>query len=365
MTILTTVPRNRVISLLIDNDISKHLVGSLDISSVPSPVWDQVPYSLRLKIQRAQDNDYAMSPEETRLMQSGIIAVPDLAQILAQNAISTPSGVLGTVSHDNPSTITNEVDLLKSSNKKHAYDEAHWAELYKKTGDTAYKDKAVMALRPLIMKKVHDVNVSKSISSGSLISYSYGLAGDAVDSWDPKKAKLTTHVTNQLKKLTRKVNQYGPMLHVPEHRIGSWSDLDSAFSEYEHEYGTSSYDPKILASATGLPMADVTKAITERRKVFNDSTVTTSNVPWKTKFIGLDLTYLEREFEYDPLKKKIYKVIQKLIKESPAGDYSNIQTSEVLRNLPKTYKGQKLTYKLINREKKYIDQKIKDAYSFG
>lgn len=244
-------------------------------------------------------------------------------------------------------------EIIPERDKK--YNEGYWAKQYLDSGDLDAKDKALQSLKPLIRKQVSDINVSRSISPGALYGKGVGIAAGAIDTWDPKKAKLSTHITHQLKRLHRYVNKYGPMLHTPEHRISQWSDLDKAFEEYEHEHGTGGYDVEILAESTGYSKKDIEKAVAERRKVYDDSTTSSTNIPWKDRYMGLDLNILAKEFEDDKDKKKVFAAMRKIIDSGK--DAGNVKVTDIVKMTG-------IPYRKANIATKEIVNTIKNGLSF-
>jgi len=248
--------------------------------------------------------------------------------------------------------MSDQSDSVSHLEKTASYKEDEYARRYLETGDKTYKDKALKELKPIIMQQVHKVNNSGALSRGALYAKALGLAAKAVDTWDPSKSKLSTYVTNSLKKLHRTVYQYAPMLKIPENRIGQWADLQRAFEIYEHEHGTESYDPKVIAKMTKLPVSDVEKAIKERRKVYNDSELGTTNIPWSSRYSEINFNLLKEEFTGD--QRKVFDAMVKSIERDPNKNVSDVELAR------KTG----LPYSKVNKLHKEIDNKVKEVMSY-
>lgn len=414
--------RGRLIGMIVNDYVVPRSITLLGgTKGIPSEIWSTLPLGLKTRLKRFDEEDYSPDAAELRALQTGIIANKTLANLLietdqaantkaeadseetadklvekvtekviesigkteeeriedAKETIAQPftesvkgvfSDIVDTledtfgIDEQTPEGVP-VAPIQKVAEAK--YQEEHWANLYKKTRDPKYKDKAVVELKPIINKFVNKSNQSKSISHGALFNKGLVYVSKAIDKWDPKQAKLTTHVTHGLKKLYRDINKYGPMLHIPEHRIGNWGVIAEAIEEYEHEYGSSSYDPKIIAEIAGVSVSDVVKALPENnRKVYDDSSTLTNSIPYPTKYINVDFDQLAKEFEYSPSSKRIFKIMVKFLKDKDR-DLANITTTEVEREYNRINKVNQLSYTAVHKEVKKIVAKIKDAYSYG
>lgn len=189
------------------------------------------------------------------------------------------------------------------------YKEEEYALQYKKTGDKAMKEKAVDEMRDLIYNSVQNLNLSKGIDTRVLYQKGIGMALDAVETWDPKQSKLSTHVTNTLKPLSRDVYKYGPVLHTPEHSIREFGKFKGALDSYTVEFGDKSYDPLILADMSGLSIKQVKEFLKRERKTYNDSTVSSTDFDYTYSDRRLDMDYIKKEFDKDEIKSKIWNEI--------------------------------------------------------
>lgn len=192
------------------------------------------------------------------------------------------------------------------------YDEEFYAKQYKRTGDLKARDKAVMEMEGLIRNAIRNMNVGQNIDNRVLLNKGRAIALKAVDSWDPNKGvKLSTWTVNQLKQINRTLYKHGPILHIPENRIKYYSSLEKAMEEYEQEYGNTNYDPIVLSDLSGVPVKEVKNLLQERRKVYNTSSVDTTDVGYEAKDYKFQLDLLDTEFKSDKLKKKVWLEIKK------------------------------------------------------
>lgn len=187
--------------------------------------------------------------------------------------------------------------------------EEEYAREYKMTGNRALRDKAVHEMRDLIFSQVRSMNLSQGLDTRTLYMKGLGLASHAVDSWDPGKSKLSTHVVNSLKPLHRDVYKHGPVLHVPEHNIKDFGEFMKVHDSYVNEYGDRDPDPVVLSDRSGLSRRKVEEFLKRIRKVYHDSTQSFRPVEYVRSDHRLDTEYLAAQFEKDPLQKKVWKHI--------------------------------------------------------
>lgn len=228
---------------------------------------------------------------------------------------------------------------------------------YKETGDIKEKEAAVKAMSNLIYSTISGFNRSQGLDNRVLYNKGLGIALKAVDSWDPDKAKLSTHVVNQLKPLQRDVYKFSPILHIPEHRIGDWQQFQATVAEYEAEYGAINYDPLILSDMSGLPVDRVKELLKENKKVWNTSTISTTDVKWPRLDYKFSLDLIETDFDKDEDTKKVWKEIKSMLEN---GETPN--ASEVARRLNMKYTQVNKIYNMI--VKKINDIVLKSKSSF-
>ena len=193
--------------------------------------------------------------------------------------------------------------------------EEEYAKLYKDTHDRKYKDMAIKEMENLIYMTVSGYNRAQSLDNRVLFNKGIGLALAAIDTWDPEQSRLATHVVNSLRPLQRDVYKYGPILHIPEHRIKDWKSFQGTITEYEAEHGSINYDPKVLSEMSGFPINQVKTMLKENTKVYNTSTDSTTNISWQRMDYRFSLDLLETEFRKDPEKYKVWREIKKTLEE--------------------------------------------------
>lgn len=228
---------------------------------------------------------------------------------------------------------------------------------YKETGDVKEKELAVKAMSNLIYSTIAGFNRSQGLDNRVLYNKGLGIALKAVDSWDPEKAKLSTHVVNNLKPLQRDVYKFSPILHIPEHRIGDWQHFQATLTDYEAEYGSVNYDPLILSDMSGLPIERVKELLNENKKVWNTSTVSTTDVKWPRMDYKFSLDLIETDFNKDKDTKRIWKEIKTMLEK---GEKPN--ASEIARRLDLKYTQVNKTYSMIVEKINDIVLKTKTSF---
>lgn len=135
---------------------------------------------------------------------------------------------------------------------------------YKNKNDLNAKKELLHSLAPLI-----NGQVNKYINSGlpklSIELEGLRLAGNALDTYDPNKAQLNTHVTNNLKKLSRFVTDYQNIGHIPEPRalmIGQYHAVKSNLSDEKGREPTS----QEIADDMSISIKEVERLQSELRK---------------------------------------------------------------------------------------------------
>lgn len=90
-------------------------------------------------------------------------------------------------------------------------------------------------LDPLIMSQVR--NWSGTVSDQRLRIKARALAKTALESYDPSKGALSTHITTRLQKLSREVYPYQNAARLPEHQQIKYKSYMAATSKLEDELG--------------------------------------------------------------------------------------------------------------------------------
>ena len=212
--------------------------------------------------------------------------------------------------------------------------EEEYAKIYKDTGDKSYKDKAVNEMRDLIYDRVRAMNLSKGLDTRTLYMKGMGIALEAVETWDPSRAKLSTHVINSLKVLHRDINKYSPTLHVPEHNIKKFATFKRTYAEYVNEYGLLDPDPVELVDRSGLTKKEIEEFLIRERKTYNSSTDSFRPIEYLKSDYRVDVDYLSDQFKEDPLTSKVWKEIAKSLKDKNAPPPN---AKEISRKLNKSY----------------------------
>ena len=228
---------------------------------------------------------------------------------------------------------------------------------YKKTGDLKERDLSVAAMKNLIYSTISGFNRSQGLDNRVLFNKGLALAMKAIESWDPTRARLATHVVNQLKPLQRDVYKYAPILHVPEHRIGDWQQFQAIVSEYEAEYGAINYDPMILSDMSGLSVERVKELLKENKKVWNTSTLSTNDVKWPKMDYKFSLDLIETDFNKDKNTKKVWKEIKTILE-----DGGKPNASKIARRLDMKYTQVNKIYNSVVEKINDIVRKTKSSF---
>lgn len=222
--------------------------------------------------------------------------------------------------------------------------EEEYARKFKETGDEKYRDMAVDEMRDLIFSQVRSMNLSQSLDTRTLYIKGLGLATKAVETWDPFRAKLSTHVVNSLNPLKRVVYREGPTLHTPEHVIKDFGNFKKAFSDYVDMYGDKEIDTVFLADQTGIPIKKIREFLKRERSTFNDSTLSNVNVDYMRTDHRVDLDYIEDSFRHKTLHRRVFAEIKKKLK-NPRGEAPNAR--EIHRKVGGSYYEVNKVYKEI------------------
>lgn len=138
----------------------------------------------------------------------------------------------------------------------------YWKE-YKQGGDTKAKKKLIKSLTPLIRSQVNKFSNS-GLPLPALELEGKRLAGIALDSYEPQKSALNTHVMNNLRKLSRFSTTYQNAGHIPEPRVLLMGKYNAIYANLEDEKGR---EPTIqeLSDAMQIPPAEVNRLQKEIR----------------------------------------------------------------------------------------------------
>lgn len=126
-----------------------------------------------------------------------------------------------------------------------------------------------------------EVNIqSKYVPRSVVQAEAHKLARKAAESYDEKSGvKFSTHLTNQLKKLSRLSTQFGMAVRVPENKQFKIQHLNKAHSHLEAELRR---EPTLgeLSESTGMPISQVSNLIGNRKQE-----IAISNIAYSPVFI--------------------------------------------------------------------------------
>lgn len=141
---------------------------------------------------------------------------------------------------------------------------------------------------------------SKMVPYDVVLAEAYKLAHKAAQSFDPKKeVKFSTHLTNQLKKLSRISTQYGSSVRLPENKQFKLQRINTAETELKDSLGR---PPSVLeiSEYTKIPVAQVNQIKQGRHGEVNISSlqytpvfVNNTNDDW-IHFVYHDLTDIDK-----------------------------------------------------------------------
>jgi len=141
---------------------------------------------------------------------------------------------------------------------------------------------------------------SKRLPYEVVLAEAYKLAHKAAKSFDPgKDIKFSTHLTNQLKKLSRISTMYGSTIRLPENKQFKLQHINNAEAELKDSLGR---DPSMLeiSEYTKIPLAQVNQIKQGRANEVNISNlqytpvfVNNTNDDW-LHFVYHDLTDIDR-----------------------------------------------------------------------
>lgn len=149
---------------------------------------------------------------------------------------------------------------------------------WRKDPSDANFGKIVSSLEPSIQYHVNrfgDVGISKGILHAEAV----GLIRKSLDRYNPRKAGLSTHANNYLKKLSRFATTYGQIVRIPEHRVAKIRTFERVKSDLEDNLGRPPTSDE-LSDELGWPEREVGRMEKSLRGV-----VFESQVPFDTGFI--------------------------------------------------------------------------------
>ena len=141
---------------------------------------------------------------------------------------------------------------------------------------------------------------SKMVPYEVVLAEAYRLANKAAGSFDPKQGtKFSTHLTNQLKKLSRISTMYGTTVRLPENKQFKLQRINNAELELKDSLGR---DPSLmeLSEFTHIPIAQINQIKQGRAGEVNVSSlihtpvfINNTNDDW-LHFVYHDLTDKDR-----------------------------------------------------------------------
>ena len=133
-----------------------------------------------------------------------------------------------------------------------------------RSGDNKAKAELLTSLNPLVFQQVNKFKGS-GLPDMALKLEARRLTSNAIDNYDPSRSQLNTHVTNQLKKLSRFVMNYQNIGHIPEPRILMIGKYNTIFDNLQADLGR---DPTVveLADAMQVSIAEIERLQLELRK---------------------------------------------------------------------------------------------------
>lgn len=134
---------------------------------------------------------------------------------------------------------------------------------YKAFNDKEAKKELLQSLKPLIYNRVNQFNAS-GLPRPTIELNAMKLASDAIDTYDPNKSQLNTHVTNYLKKVRRFVTTYQNVGHIPEPRALMIGQYKAVVANLSDKHGR---EPTIseIADEMNLPEAEIERLKKEMR----------------------------------------------------------------------------------------------------
>lgn len=225
---------------------------------------------------------------------------------------------------------------------------------WKDTNDPEALNNLIKQMEPIIYKEVQ--KWSGNIPVNLLENEAKLLAMKAFKTYDPSKGTaLSTHLTNQLKPLSRFVYSHQNVARIPsEIRIGKISNLKNAINEFNVKHGR---DPNIdeLSDMLSISKKDLHKFLKELHPDFLESLMIAPSQP----LFDPETDRLISDF-YNSLSP-----IEKLVFEHSIGYYKKRLTINQIAkkaNLT-TYEVRKIKEDIGKRLKNYLE-KVAPAYAF-
>ena len=186
---------------------------------------------------------------------------------------------------------------------------------WKQTGDNNIKLELINSLSPIIYQQVHKFKGS-GLPETALRLETKRIISDALETYDPTKSQLNTHVINYGKKLSRFVQNYQNVGKIPEPRLRMVGLYNTVYDNINADKGREPTVPE-LADAMSVPSIEIERLQTELRSDLGMPDVGAGVE--EDSFLDLtqftDLKFHERqiiEFVYydsDPIDKKVIEYI--------------------------------------------------------
>lgn len=133
-----------------------------------------------------------------------------------------------------------------------------------KMGNEDAKRELLYSLKPVINSQVSKFRTS-GLPVPAIELEGFRLTAKALDTYDPQKAQLNTHVINNLKKLSRFVTSYQNIGHIPEPRALMIGKYNATYQNLKDDLNR---EPTILELADNMhvPPIEIERLQTELRK---------------------------------------------------------------------------------------------------
>ncbi len=181
---------------------------------------------------------------------------------------------------------------LAAASSYRAKDKELW-EAWSKSRSPLDLQKLVTHMQPLINREVN--RWAGGLARPTLELHAKALAVKAIKSYDPKHgAALSTHVTNQLQKMSRLVYTHTQAARLPEHKAVAMTTFNTAHETLNSELGR---EPTVLELSEHLGWSKARTA--EFQKAYNRKELLTSGVLPTSTFVVND-------FQQDPIVDFVY-----------------------------------------------------------